>query len=89
MIQLMQVDKESLSNCWHNVWFLCGESNEFLIHPENVFLSRGTYLISHSEFMDKILTVVVKVYSYSINFLKLIIVIEKSQVKKMDTCNFQ
>lgn len=51
----MQVDKESLSNCWHSVWFLCGESNEFLIHPENVFLSRGTYLISHSEFMDKII----------------------------------
>lgn len=37
----MHTDKESLSKCRHNVWLLCREGNEFLIHLEiKVFSQR-------------------------------------------------
>lgn len=52
-------------------------------------ISNQPFWVYRQDYHQSKLTVVVNIYSYSINFLKLIVFIEKSQVKKIDTCNFQ
>lgn len=45
-------------------------------------ISNQPFWVYGQDYHQSKLTVVVNIYSYSINFLKLITVIEKSQVKK-------
>lgn len=52
-------------------------------------ISNQPFWVYGQDYHQSKLTVVVNIYSYSIDFLKVINVTEKFWEKKIDACNFQ